>query len=194
MLYKTVSAAVLTVVSVLLLSATGCSDAIAVGPRFGLLAYPIPVSPYFQDELEDRFWDQERYDPVPILGPITEGGPAVALDPPSDDEIMRALEEARPVESGIPFLHETHRNNVRIVVESRPEWDYVDPVRVIPLIGPAQLHHAHYKCTIYFTEVTAVGWPVPHARINQDAQEVIYIDHNHFHIVGNVDPGPGSEY
>jgi len=196
MLYKTVSAAVLAFIAVSLLSATGCSNAVGqpVVPHsvLGLGSVPIPVSPYFQDEMEDRFWDAERYDTVPILGPITEGGPTVALDPPSDDEIMRALEEARPMEGGIPFLHETQRNNVRIVVE--PIADYIDPPRVVPLIGPAQLHHAHYKCTIYFTEVTRVGWPVPYTTTNEDAQEVIYIDHNHFHMVGNVDPGPGSEY
>ncbi len=191
MLYKSVSAAVLTLVLLSLFGATGCSTTSA-GPALGILSYPIPVSPYFQDEMEDIYWDEERYDPVPILGPITEGGPAVALDPPSDDEIMRALEEARPVEGGVPFLHETQRNNVRIVVE--PIADYVDPPRNVPLIGPAQLHHAHYKCTIYFSEVTRMGWPVPYTTRNQDAQEVIYIDHNHFHMVGNVDPGPGSEY
>ncbi len=31
-----------------------------------------------------------------------------------------------------------------------------------PLIGMASLHHAHYKCTIYFTERTINGWPVPY--------------------------------
>jgi len=105
---------------------------------------------------------------------------------------MRALEKARPVEGGIPFLHETQRNHVRVVVE--PIADYIDPPRVIPMIGPAQVHHAHYKCVVYFTEVTRVGWPVPYTTRNEDAQEVIYVDHNHFHMVGNVDPGPGSEY
>ena len=72
--------------------------------------------------------------------------------------------------------------------------DYVDPPRVVPLIGPTQLHHAHYKCTIYFEEVTRVGWPVPYTTVDEDAQEVIYIDHNHFHMVGNVDTGAGSDY
>ncbi|MFH1267827.1 MAG: hypothetical protein ABIK89_19090 [Planctomycetota bacterium] len=191
MLYKTASAAVLTLMLVSLFAATGCTT-IAAGPQLGLLSCPIPISPYFQDELEDQFWDKERYATVPILGPITEGGPAVALDPPSQDEIMRALEDARPLEGGLPFLHETQRNNVRIVVE--PLDDSVDPPRVYPLIGPAQLHHAQYKCTIHFTEVTRVGWPVPYTTTNEDAQEVIYIDHDHFHMVGNVDPGPGSEY
>ncbi len=169
---------------------TGCTA--TFGPSPGLLGYPIPISPFFQDQLEDKAWEEERYEKVPILGPITSGGPAVALDPPSEDEIMRALESARPVEGGLPFLHEIQRNNVRIVVE--PISDYIDPPRVYPLIGPAQLHHAHYKCIIYFSEKTRVGWPIPHTIHNEDAQEVIYIDHNHLHMVGNVDPGPGSNY
>jgi hypothetical protein len=198
MLHKTVSAAVCLLLLASLVSAIGCSSAIVspVVPHttFGMLTLPIPVSPYFQKKQEDRFWEKERYETVPILGPITEGGPVMALDPPSQDEVMRALERARPVEGGIPLLHETQRNNVRVVVESRPEWDYIDPPRVIPMIGPAQVHHAHYKCTVYFSEVTRVGWPVPYTTRNEDAQEVIYVDHNHFHMVGNVDPGPGSEY
>ena len=97
---------------------------------------------------------------MPILGPITSGGPAVALDPPSDDEVMRALEKARPIEGGLPLLHEVQRNNVRIVKEKIA--DYVDPPRFYRMIGPAQLHHAHYKCTIYYAETTRVGWPVPY--------------------------------
>jgi hypothetical protein len=190
MFRKLPSAALLGLCALVLASATGCNT--VYGPNMGILSYPIPVSPYFQDEMEDLHWVNERYKTVPILGPITEGGPAVALDPPSADEVMRALEEARPQEGGLPFLHEIQRNNVRIVTE--PIADYIDPPRVYPMIGPAQLHHAHYKCTIYFEEVTRVGWPVPYTKVNEDAQEVIYIDHNHLHIVGNVDAGVGSEY
>ncbi len=171
---------------------SGCFWIAAEGPRLGLLGFPIPVSPYFQDKEEDEFWEHERYDRVPILGPLTSDGPAVALDPPSDDEVMRALEDARPVEGGFPLLHEIQRNNVSIVKHKIA--DYVDPPRVVPLIGPTQLHHAHYKCTIYFEEVTRVGWPVPYTTVDEDAQEVIYIDHNHFHMVGNVDTGAGSDY
>jgi len=173
-----------------LVSASGCNT--VYGPNLGILSYPIPLSPYFQDKMEDRAWEQERYDRVPILGPLTAGGPAVALDPPSEDEIMRAFERARPVEGGLPFGHEIQRNNVRIVIE--PIADYVDPPRVYPLIGPAQLHHAHYKCIIHFTETVRVGWPVPYTATDEDSQEVIYIDHNHLHMVGNMDGGPGSNY
>jgi len=187
---KSIPAALVVLAVLSLLSSSGC--VVTYGPDLGMFGAPIPVSPFFQDQLEDNFYQKERYDSVPILGPLTAGGPAVALDPPSEDEIMRALEDAHPVEGGVPFLHEVQRNNVRIVVE--PIADYVDPVRVYPLIGPAQLHHAHYKCIIYYSETTRVGWPIPYTTTNEDAQEVIYIDHNHFHMVGNVNCGPGSGY
>jgi hypothetical protein len=72
-----------------------------------------------------------------------------------------------------------------------PIADYIDPVRVYPLIGPAQLHHAHYKCSIHYTETVNNGWPLPYRRVDEQTTEVIYIDHNHFHMVGNVGPGVG---
>jgi hypothetical protein len=157
-----------------------------------MLGFPIPVSPFFQKEAEDHFWEYERYSRMPILGPITPGTPEVALDEPSDDQVMRALERARPVQGGLPFLEEIQRNNVRIVKEKIA--DYIDPPRVYPLVGPAQLHHVHWKCIIYYTEVTRVGWPIPYTTTDEEAQEVIYIDHDHLHMVGNVDAGPGTNF
>jgi len=174
----------------LLAGATGCT--VHSGPSIGLLAYPIPVSPYFQKRLEDKAWNRERYERVPIMGPITQGGPPIALDPPSPDEVMTALERARSVQGGVPFLHSVHRDNVRIVTEKIA--DYVDPVRVYPLVGPAQQHHAHYKCAIYFTETTRVGWPLPHTVRDEDTMEVVYVDHNHLHIVGASDDTMTSNY
>jgi hypothetical protein len=115
-----------------------------------------------------------------------------ALDTPSDDEVMVASEKARPVRGGIPLLWERQRNNVRIVKDKIA--DYIDPPRVYPLIGPAQLHHAHYKCTVYFIEVTRIGWPLPYTTTTEDAQEVVYIDHNHFHMVGNVNTGASANF
>ena len=184
------SAPIALLIVVILASAcsTGCTT---LGPSLGILAYPIPISPYFQKRKEDQFWEKERYDRVPILGPITSGE-HVALDPPCDDEIMRAREKANPVQGHIPFLYEHNLNDVRIVKEKIA--DYVDPPRVYPLIGPAQQHHAHYKCTIYYEDVRRVGWPVPHTLRDEDAQEVIYIDHNHLHMVGNPDTGAGSQF
>lgn len=188
---KKISATLAAIVAFAGLTQTGCIG-VPSGVNLGILAIPIPVTAYMQKKQEDEFWIRERYSRVPILGPLTAGGPTVALDPPSDDEVMRALEKARPIQGGLPGLHEVQRNNVRIV--KCKFADYIDPPRVVPLIGPVQLHHAHYKCTIYFTEITWVGWPVPHRLVNEDAQEVLYIDHNHFHMVGNVDPGCDSNY
>ncbi|MEM1303705.1 MAG: hypothetical protein AAGG46_02355 [Planctomycetota bacterium] len=174
-------------------TSTGCFWGLpAQGPSLGIAAIPIPISPYLQKREEDQFWSKERYDRVPILGPITSGSEPIALDPPSDDEVMRALEKAQPVQGGIPLLWERQRNNVRIV--KCKIADYIDPVRVYPLIGPAQQHHAHYKCTVFYTDTRRVGWPVPHTTVDEDAQEVIYIDHNHLHMVGDVDTGDCSPY
>ncbi|QGJ72197.1 Hypothetical protein PBC10988_39140 [Planctomycetales bacterium 10988] len=176
----------LTVLGVVsLLSSTGCHyHLIWGGPEFGPATFPTPVSPYFQDRKEDEFWVHERYERVPILGPVTAGGPPRALDPPTPDEVIRALPS---IEGGLPFLWEKQRNNVRMVIE--PVADYVDPPRVYPLIGPAQHHHAHYKCTVFCSEVTRNGWPLPHTLHDQEVVHVVYIDHNHLHMVGDVSGG-----
>jgi hypothetical protein len=175
-----------------LLTNTGCFWGFTTyGPSLGILALPIPISPYFQDQKEDEYWEHERYDRVPILGPVTSGGPPVALDPPSDDEVMRALEKVHPVEGGVPCMWERNRNNVRVVKYKIA--DYVDPPRHYPVVGPAQQHHAHYKCIVYYDDVRRVGWPVPHT-LRDEAEEVIYIDHNHLHMVGNVDTGAGAKF
>ncbi|TVQ01982.1 MAG: hypothetical protein EA381_04195 [Planctomycetaceae bacterium] len=134
----------------------------------------MPASPSPQHRPEEKHWHHELYAPVPILGPTTEGGPPVAIDPPSDDEIMRALERAQPVRGGVPFVREKQRNNVHIVKEKIVE--YVDPPRFYSLIGPAQLHHAHYKCTIH------------RSADDKEVIKVIYVDHNHFHTIGDVEP------
>ncbi|MEM8865837.1 MAG: hypothetical protein AAGF31_09875 [Planctomycetota bacterium] len=174
------------------LSSTGCFWGLpSGGPSLGIAAIPTPVSPFLQKKEEDDYWTKERYERVPILGPVTSGGPPIALDEPSDDEVMRALEAAQPVQGGLPLLWERQRNNVRIV--KCKIADYVDPVRVYPLIGPAQHHHAHYKCTVYYEDVKRIGWPVPHTIRDEDAQEVLYIDHNHLHMVAG-DPGECSNY
>lgn len=181
------------VVAMVSLSTSGCFWGIQTwGPSIGILSIPIPVSPYFQKKKEDEFWKKERYDRVPILGPVTSGSEPVALDPPSDDEVMVAMEKANPVQGGYPFLYERNRNNVRITKEKIA--DYIDPPRVYPLIGPAQQHHAHYKCTVYYEDVRNIGWPVPHRLVDEDAREVVYIDHNHLHMVGNVEDGGEAQF
>ena len=182
-------------VALLLLAIGGLANSGCVGLHnidYGFIGVPIPVSPYFQKKKEDEFHNHERYERVPILGPLLAGSPAEALDPPSDDEVMRALEAAKPIQGGVPLMHEIQRSRVRIVKDKIA--DYIDPPRVVPLLGPVQLHHAHYKCTIYYSEITRVGWPVPYSTFDEDSQEVLYIDHNHFHMVGPVDTGASANF
>ena len=119
-----------------------------------------PDQPVFSGTQRRRGLEQGALRPRADPGPDHVGREPVALDPPSDDEVMRALEKARPVEGGWPMLYERNRNNVRIVKYKIA--DYVDPPRVYPLVGPAQQHHAHYKCIIYFEDVRHIGWPVPY--------------------------------
>lgn len=173
-------------------SQSGCFWMTSQGPNLGPLAIPIPVPVGLQKEREDKFWEKERYGRAPVLGPIPPGGPCEAVDEPSDDEVMRALERSRPAEGNWPFLYEVQRNNVRITKAKIA--DYIDPPRHYPLVGPAQQHHAHYKCTVYFQEVRRVGWPVPHTLVDEDCREVVYIDHNHLHMVGDVTGGAQADF
>ena len=135
----------------------------------------IPVSPYWSQEIEDTLWEQERYDKVPILDPVEgENAPLHCMDDPMPDEIMRTLPD--DTKGGVPFLAETTRNNVRMVVE--PIVDKLGECRFIPMVGPARVHKCHYKCTIYFDKVIRSDWPIPHT-FTDATQEVVYIDHDH---------------
>ena len=49
------------------LTTTGCFGA-GGGYNLGILGYPMPVSPYYQHKQEQKFYEHERYDRVPILG------------------------------------------------------------------------------------------------------------------------------
>jgi hypothetical protein len=162
--------------------ATGCLTA---GPTLGIASIPVPVSPYFQQGYEDWAFEKERYNKVAILPPITESEHH-AQDPPSDDQVIRQLEKIRPVSGSVPGTETTYRNVKGITKECIA--DYVDPPRVMPLVGPVQLHHAHYKCTVYFEETTNVGWPIPYTIKNEDAMEVFYIDLDHLHRVAGGQP------
>lgn len=170
------------------LGQVGCSVG-TVGAGLGVASIPVPVSPYFQQGYQDLAWEKERYGKVAVLPPI-HNCEAVALDPPSDDQVVRMLEKVRPVSGSFPGLETTYRNIKGI--EKHLIADYVDPPRVVPLIGPAQLHHCHYKCIVYFEETTHVGWPIPYQIKNEDAIEVLYIDLDHFHRVGGPEDMPGG--
>ncbi|GIX05545.1 MAG: hypothetical protein KatS3mg114_1414 [Planctomycetaceae bacterium] len=135
----------------------------------------IPVSPYYSQLIEDAYIDEERYAKVPVLDPVEgQHAPIFCQDPPSHDEVMRALPDE--TSGGWAFLAETTRNNVRIVVE--PIVDRLDECRFYPMVGPARLHHCHYKCTVYYDKVIRSDWPIPF-RHKDETMQVVYIDHDY---------------
>ena len=145
------------------------------GAKFFVTTPLIPVSPYFSEMIEDTYHEEERYGKVPVLDPVEgENAPLYCLDPPSEDEVIRSLPDQ--ASGGYAFLAETTRNNVKIVVELIV--DRIDPCRFYPMVGPAKLHHCHYKATVYYDKTIRSHWPVPFT--NTDAtKDVVYVDHDH---------------
>jgi hypothetical protein len=135
----------------------------------------IPVTPYFSQLIEDTYIDEERYSRVPVLDPVEgENAPLFCMDPPSSDEVMRALPDE--TSGGVWFLAETFRNNVRI--QASPIVDKMEECRFYPLVGPARMHKCHYKCTVHYDKIIRSDWPVPFYHKDQTT-EVVYIDHDH---------------
>jgi hypothetical protein len=148
---------------------------------------PLPVSPYFSQEIEDAYWWEERYGKVPVLDPVEgENAPLFCMDNPSPDEVMRALPDE--TNGGWPFMAEVARNNVRIVVE--PIVDSIGECRFYPMVGPARHHRCHYKCTVYYEKVITSDWPVPFQHRDQ-TQEVVYVDHDHLIRCAGPETGGG---
>ena len=135
----------------------------------------IPVSPYFSQQVEDAYWEEERYGRVPVLDPVEgENAPIFCQDPPTPDQIVRAL--PRDPAGGVPFLAETQWNNMEVIFELIV--DRLDECRQFPLAGPARQHHCHYKCTVFYDETIRSHWPIPFTHTDR-TQEVVYIDKNY---------------
>jgi len=150
--------------------------------------WPMPVSPAITYEIEDLL-DRIEKGGVPILGPIKgEFAPIFCMDPPTEKEIYETL---KPIPHGVPFVYEVQRKNVRFSVEKLV--DQVDECRFYPLAGPCQVHHCHFKCTIWWDETTTMGYPIPWQHTDHK-QEVVYIDKDHLHRCGepgNLAPAGG---
>ena len=52
--------------------------------------------------------------------------------------------------------------------------------RIQALVGPAQLHHCHFKCTVYYTETIQSSYPFSF-KCTRRRTEVVYIDRDHLH-------------
>ena len=71
--------------------------------------------------------------------------------------------------------------------EAEKMIDKIDPPRFFPLIGPAQLHHCHFKCTVYYKETIESGYPFP-VKVTRPRVDVVYIDKDHLHLYVGSDP------
>ena len=144
---------------------------------------PIPCPPWVTERMQEKYCYKNDYRTV-IMPPIRDGfPPPLCEDPPDDAMILRTLEQ---VTRGVPYIYEEFRDNIEIVTERLV--DRIDPPRFFPLIGPAQLHHCHWKCTVYFNETMESGYPFPF-QCKKRRVEVVYIDKDHLHLY----PGPNPQ-
>jgi hypothetical protein len=139
-------------------------------------ATPIPVQPWVPDMVEERLCIKSDYN-TPILPPIPPGYRPLCEDPPDRATILRAMPR---VARGIPWIYEEFRDDIDFTIERLV--DKIDPPRFYPLIGPAQLHHCHYKCTVYYTETIESGYPFPF-QCKTRRVETVYVDRDHLHLV-----------
>lgn len=149
-------------------SGSGCNP-FAMG-----IATPIPVQPWMADQVEAKMQNPSDHNTV-ILPPIPPGYRPLCEDPPDRATILRAMP---PVARGVPYIYEEFRDDLDFTVERLV--DSIDPPRFFPLVGPAQLHHCHYKCTVYYTETRQSDWPIPFF-VKKRRVEVVYIDRDHLH-------------
>ena len=142
-------------------------------------SFAFPILPSQQQRLEEDMMREERENKIPILDPIPgEFAPAACLDPPSEAQVWHKVPKFK---NGCPPFYETQRNNVRILIEKIGEK--IDPVKIYPLAGPAQLVHCHYKCTVYYDELYWSDYPIPFNHVDHKV-EVVYIDKDHLRRAG----------
>jgi hypothetical protein len=162
---------------------TFCLLALASAGLTGCLGVGVlPVQPWTAERLEDMYLHKNDHR-TPIMPPIREGFPApVCEDAPGEREVLRAMPR---VSRGVPFVREEFRDNIRVYSERIV--DKIDPPRFFPLVGLAQLHHCHWKCTVRWVETIQSDYPWP-AKLKKNRVEVIYIDKDHLHLFVGSDP------
>jgi hypothetical protein len=149
----------------------GCVNLLSMG-----IATPIPVPPWVTERMEEKYCNYHDYD-TPVLPPIPPGHRPLCEDEPDLARILRAMPR---VTRGIPYIYEEFRDDITHVNEKLV--DHIDPPRFYPLIGPAQLHHCHWKCTVFYTETIQSSYPFPF-RCKTRRSEVIHMDLDHLHQV-----------
>jgi hypothetical protein len=162
------------------LALSGCFN-IGLYPFSMGIATPIPVPPWVTERMEEKYcWKNDFR--TPILPPIPEGKVPLCEDAPDDARILRAMPQ---VKRGVPYFCEEFRDDISIVKERIK--DAIDPVRFMPVVGPVQLHHCHWKCSVFYTETIESGYPFPF-RCKRPRVQVVYVDLDHLHMAPCATP------
>jgi hypothetical protein len=117
-------------------------------------------------------------DQAEVRGQIDPAASDTAAEPPTQDEVLKALGKAHGDANG---QHGVTRTKVRMLIERSK--DTLDPQMAMPQLGLAQTHHIQFKCTIYYTETAQVDLPTPHKTVDENCKAVIYINRDHLHRV-----------
>ena len=136
----------------------------------------VMLTPSLTDERHERQPDQSKemltYQRHPLDGGVA-ASQKETREPPTDAQVISLLEK----EINAKTKHQgTKWNHLRIVKEKVA--DYVDKPRVYPMVGPAQMHHAHYKCTVYY-ELKKRSKVTTRQADDDVASDEIYIDVTH---------------
>jgi hypothetical protein len=136
----------------------------------------LPVPQIIGDHIQEHM--EKDYREVPIMPPVKDYAPVYCVDPPSEYDVLRVLK--KPTSGGkIPYLYEKHYNKMKFSFEKLV--DHIDECRFYPLVGPAQLHHCHYRVTVYFEEIQHSSYPFSW-EVTRPNVDVLYIDKDHLHI------------
>jgi len=112
-----------------------------------------------------------------IIHPIREDSPLQECEQPPDDESILRLMPAGP--RSVPGLCTVSRTDIEVGCERLV--NRLDEPRWYPLIGSAQVHHCHWKCTVYYTQKIEFSCPLLRP-VSQHYGQDIYIDRDHLHL------------
>lgn len=94
----------------------------------------------------------------------------VEIEPPTDEEVLKALGKDSTAKGASP-LHAVERKNIVITKEKLSQS--ADSPKYYPLVGPAQVHTARFKCTVVFDEIQKSEWPVPFSNSARKKQQLL---------------------
>ncbi|MEX2188347.1 MAG: hypothetical protein WD875_16185 [Pirellulales bacterium] len=122
----------------------------------------------------------DAYERVPILPPDRAGK---NLEP-SDDEVWRSLREIDD-DSCAVALHDRFPG-AAFRIKKELIADFLDPPRVLPLVGPVQVHFLRWKCSVCIYAGTE-NVPGAAAQDTMSVDEVAYIDRTQLIALPNAD-------